>query len=157
TRRVVLTPGEHRLRFEGVADGIEPASAIVTGLPSGVIEKNRDAALLSPSALVESAAAQGGRVLFVRTNPKTGATTQVQGTIRTGTANDGIVVETPDGVEALRCSGLPETFSFQSSTTGLSAVPTLSVLTRTTVPVEAVVQLSYLSRGFDWAADYTGD
>jgi hypothetical protein len=50
TRRVVLMPGQHRLRFEGVADGIEPASAIVTGLPSGVIEKNRDAALLSPAA-----------------------------------------------------------------------------------------------------------
>src|SRR5690242_8374850 len=38
TRRVVLPPGEHQLRFEGVADGIEAVSAIVTGLPSGVIE-----------------------------------------------------------------------------------------------------------------------
>jgi hypothetical protein len=29
TRRVVLMPGQHRLRFEGVADGIEPASAFL--------------------------------------------------------------------------------------------------------------------------------
>ncbi len=73
TRRVVIPPGEHTLRFEGVADGIEPVSAIVTGLPSGVIEKNRDAALLSPEALVDATQAQGGRVQLLRTDPATGA------------------------------------------------------------------------------------
>ena len=69
----------------------------------------------------------------------------------------GVVFETPNGIEALRCSGLPETFDFDAATTGLVAVPTLSVLTRVETQVEAVVQLSYLSRGFDWAADYVGD
>ena len=138
TRRVVLTPGQHRLRFEGVADGIEPASAIVTGLPSGVIEKNRDAALLSPAALVDAAEAQQGRVLLSRTAPN-GITTRREGVIRSG-AEGGVVFETPDGVEALRCSGLAETVTFESTRTGLSAQPT--------------VQLSYLARGFDWAADY---
>lgn len=156
TRRVVLSPGAHTLRFEGVADGIEPASAIVTGLPSGVIEKNRDAALISPSALVESAQGQGGRVLLARTNPATGAVARSEGVIRSA-ADGGVVFETPDGIEALRCSGLSETFGFQSGTTGLSAVPTLSVFTRVTEPVEAMVQLSYLARGFDWAADYVAN
>ncbi len=156
TRRVLLTPGVHRLRFEGVADGIEPASAIVTGLPSGVIEKNRDAMLLSPSALIAAAAEQAGRVSLTRTDPATGVTTRTQGTIRSG-ADGGVVFETPEGIEALRCSGLPETFSFESPTTGLSATPTLSVSTRVTEPVEAIIQLSYLSRGFDWAADYVAD
>ena len=152
TRRVVIPPGEHSLRFEGVADGIEPVSAIVTGLPSGVIEKNRDAALLSPEALVDATQAQGGRVQLLRTDPATGATQRTQGVIRS--AANGVVVETPDGVEALRCSGLPETFAFDAVGAGLSAKPTLSVLTRTTTRVEAVVQLSYLARGFDWSADY---
>jgi len=152
TRRVVLTPGQHRLRFEGVADGIEPASAIVTGLPSGVIEKNRDAALLSPAALVDAAEAQQGRVLLSRTAPN-GITTRREGVIRSG-AEGGVVFETPDGVEALRCSGLAETVTFESTRTGLSAQPTLSVLTRVNQRIEATVQLSYLARGFDWAADY---
>lgn len=156
TRRVVIPAGEHRLRFEGVADGIEPASAIVTGLPSGVIEKNRDAALLSPSALVNAAADRDGRVMLTRSDPATGKTIRVEANIRSA-AEGGVVFETPDGVEALRCSGMPETFSFNPTTTGLSAKPTLSVLTRTDKPVEAVVQLSYLSRGFDWAADYTAN
>jgi len=153
SRRVVLAPGEHRLRFEGVADGIEPASAIVTGLPSGVVEKNRDAALLSPSALIESAQTRNGRVLLARTNPATGATSRTEGTIRSA-ADGGVVFETPAGIEALRCSGLSETFDFEASTSGLSPLPTLSVITRVAQRVEAVVQLSYLARGFDWSADY---
>ena len=156
TRRVVIPAGEHRLRFEGVADGIEPVSAIVTGLPSGVVEKNRDAALLSPSALVDAAADRDGRVMLARTDPATGKTTRVDGKVRSG-AGGGVVFETPDGIEALRCSGMPETFSFNATTTGLSARPTLSVLTRTDKPIEAVVQLSYLARGFDWSADYTAN
>ncbi len=155
TRRVQLTPGDVTLRFEGVADGIEPVSAIVTGLPAGVVEKNRDAMLLSPSALVEAAAGQEGRVDLMRTDPKTGVTTRTRGTIRAG--EDGVVFETPEGIEALRCSGLSETVSFEESASGLSSTPTLSVRTRVTQPVEAIIQISYLARGFDWAADYVAD
>lgn len=150
SREVILPPGDSRLRFEGVADGIEPASAIVTGLPSGVIEKNRDAALLSPSALV--AAAVGKQVMLVRTDPKTGRATRIPGEIASDA--DGVVFKTVAGFEALRCSGLPESFNFEAGTTGLSARPTLSVLTKSDQPVRAMVTLSYLARGFDWAADY---
>lgn len=155
TRRVVLTPGEHRLRFEGVADGIEPATAIVTGLPSGVIEKNRDAMLLSPSALVDAALGQQDRVLLNRTDPVTGRTTRTPAVVRS--SGDGVVFETANGIEALRCTGQQETFDFETSASGLSASPTLSVLTRVTERIEAVVQLSYISTGFDWSADYVAD
>jgi hypothetical protein len=148
TRTVRLPAGESRLRFEGVADGIEPASAIVAGLP-GVIEKNREGQLLSPSALI--AAAVGKPVVFVRTNAKTGKTEQLPGTILSD-AEGGVVFQTAQGVEALRCSGLAETFEFSS--TELSALPTLSVLVRATQATTATVTLSYLARGFDWAADY---
>lgn len=151
TREVQLPSGTSRLRFEGVADGIEAASAIVTGLPEGVIEKDRDAHLLSPSALV--AAAVGKPVTLVRTHPKTGQVTRVTGTIVSG-ADGGVVFRSVEGIEALRCSGLPETFDFDPVTTGLSARPTLSVLTRSDRPMTATVTLSYLAHGFDWAADY---
>ena len=151
TRAVTLPAGESRLRFEGVADGIDPASAIVTGLPSGVIEKNRDAHLLSPSALV--ALTVGRPVVLVRTRPKGGGTDRVEGRVLSD-AEGGVVFQTADGIEALRCSGLPETFSFDRDMPGLSAQPTLSVLTRSDRPLSAVVTLSYLAGGFDWAADY---
>ena len=35
TRLVRLPAGVSRVRFEGVADGIEPSSALITGLPGG--------------------------------------------------------------------------------------------------------------------------
>lgn len=54
TRVVDLPAGEFVLRFEGVAEGAFPETAIVSGLPHGVIEKNRDARLLSPSGLVDA-------------------------------------------------------------------------------------------------------
>lgn len=156
TRRVSIPAGLHRIRFEGVADGIDAPSAIVTGLPDGVLEKNRDYTELSPSTLIAAAASNGDRVFLNRTNPATGAITSTEAKIRSGERN-GILFETAGGVEALRCSGLPETFSFNTSGAGLSALPTLSVLTRSEKPIEAVVQLSYLSVGFDWAASYTAD
>jgi hypothetical protein len=150
TRTIRLPAGESRVRFEGVADGIEPASALVTGLPAGVIEKNRDANLLSPATLI--AAAVGKPVTLLRSNPKTGRTESVPGTIISDA--DGVVFQTSMGVEALRCSGLPEAFTY-TPVTGPSATPTLSVLVRTEHPMTQVITLSYLAHAFDWSADYT--
>jgi hypothetical protein len=150
TRTVHLPAGRSQLRFEGVADGIEPVSAIVTGLPAGVIEKNREGKLLSPSALIGAAA--GKPVTLLRTDKKTGRLQRLSGTVISD-AGGGVVFETAEGIEALRCSGLPETFSF-SGVTDLKATPTLSVLVQSSHATTRTVTLSYLARGFDWAADY---
>ena len=155
TRTVDLPAGLSRLRFEGVADGIEPASAILTGLPSGVIEKNRDAHLLSPSALV--ALSVGQPVVLVRRRPKVTAAERVEGRILSDAEGGVVFAKAEGGIEALRCSGLSETFSFSADTPGLSARPTLSVLIRTTAPVRATVTLTYIAGGFDWSADYVAD
>jgi hypothetical protein len=150
TRLVRLPAGVSRVRFEGVADGIEPSSALITGLPGKVIEKNRDARLLSPAALIASAVAKP--VELLRSNRKTGAQ-RLSGTILSD-AGGGVVFKTVEGIEALRCSGLPETFSFEPLA-DLSARPTLSVEVLAPSAVTQEVTLSYLARGFDWAADYT--
>jgi len=151
TRMVRLPAGLSRLRFEGVADGIEAQSAIITGLPEGIIEKNRDARVLSPSALL--AATVGKSVELLRTDRKTGRTERVPGTILSD-AQGGVVFRTVDGIETLRCSGLPESLAFELDGVP-SARPSLSVLIRTPTAVTGKVTLSYLSRGFDWAADYS--
>ena len=149
TRSVQIPPGVNRIRFEGVADGIEPASAIVVGFPDGVIEKNRDGRLLSPSAL--AAAAAGKQMTLLRTDRKTGRLTRTLGTILSDA--EGVVFQTPAGIEALRCSGMPESFSFEGIK-DLAATPTLSVLVHSSQAVQKTVTLSYLAHGFDWAADY---
>ena len=150
TRRVTIPAGESDIRFEGVAGGIVPQSAIVTGLPD-TVERNRDAYLLSPGTLLDRSL--GRRVHLRRTSHATGAVREHEAVIRSG-ADGAVVLETADGVEALRCTGLAETLIYDEVPAGLSARPTLSVRARSSAPVTATVTLSYLATGFDWQANY---
>ncbi|HEY6965206.1 MAG TPA: hypothetical protein VI407_08305 [Erythrobacter sp.] len=153
TRRVTLPPGESTIRFEGVAEGMIGVSAIVTGLPGGTIEKNRNAALLSPAALVDGTL--GNRVTITRTNPATGKQVSESAVVRTR-ADGGLVLQTSQGFEAVRCSGLPETLTFDRVPAGLSAAPVFSVDTRSDEGGTFDVTLTYLAWGFDWQANYVG-
>jgi hypothetical protein len=150
-RRIRVAAGESEIRFEGVASGLIPQSAIVSGLPEGIVERNRDAYLLSPGTLVDRSL--GRRVRLRRTSLATGAVRETDAVIRTG-AEGAVVLQTAEGFEALRCTGLPQTLVYDSVPEGLSARPTLSVRARATQPVDAVVTLSYLATGFDWQANY---
>ncbi|MGC4252825.1 MAG: hypothetical protein QM605_15490 [Sphingobium sp.] len=150
-RRIALPAGESTIRFEGVADGMIAVSAVVTGLPGGVVQKNRDAKLLSPAALVDGTL--GRAVHLRRTDPATGKVTEQDAIIRSA-SSQALVLETAQGVEGLRCSGLPESISYDSLPADLSIRPTLSVTTQSPAAGEAEVTLTYLSTGFDWAANY---
>ncbi len=153
TRHVRLPAGTSELRFEGVTGGIVPQSAIVTGLGPAVLEKNRDARLLSPGALLD--ASLGERLTLRRTSRATGQTVVQDAIVRS--TGDGVVIQTAAGIEALRCTGLAETLTARDVPTGLSAKPTLSVRVRSPQPVEADVTLSYISNNFDWQANYIAE
>lgn len=153
TRRVTLPPGESTIRFEGVAEGMIGVSAIVTGLPGGTIEKNRNAQLLSPAALVDGTL--GNRVTITRMNPATGKQVSESAVVRTR-ADGGLVLQTGQGFEAVQCSGLPETLTYNRIPAGLSAQPVFSVDTRSAEGGTYDVTLTYLAWGFDWQADYVG-
>jgi len=152
-RRVRIPAGESTIRFEGVAGGIVPQSAIVTGFPEGILERNRDAYLLSPATLLDRSL--GRRVHLRRTSP-TGEVREQEAVVRSSAAG-AVVVETSDGIEALRCTGIPETIVYDEVPAGLSARPTLSVRTRAAAPVDAEVTLSYVATGFDWQANYIAE
>ena len=153
TRRVRIPAGESELRFEGVTSGIVPQSAIVTGLGGAVLEKNRDARLLSPGSLLD--ASLGERLTLRRTDKATGKV-RVQDAIVRATS-DGVAVQTADGIEALRCTGVPETLIAAEVPQGLSAKPTLSVRVRSPQPVERDITLSYITNNFDWQANYVAE
>lgn len=153
TRTVTLPPGESTIRFEGVAEGMVAVSAIVTGLPGGTIEKNRNADLLSPAALVDGTL--GNRVTVTRTNPATGQEVAESAVIRTR-ADGGLVLQTSQGYEAVRCAGVPERLSFDRVPDGLSAQPVFSIDTRDASGGTYQVVLTYLAWGFDWQAHYVG-
>lgn len=151
TRQIAIPAGESTIRFEGVAEGMVAVSAVVTGLPGGVVQKNRDTALLSPASLLDGTL--GNRVHLRRTNATTGVVREYDAVIRSG-ADGAVVLQTAEGFEALRCTGLPETLVYNGVPAGLSDKPVLSVTTRSAAAVTATVTLTYLATGFDWAANY---
>ncbi|RVQ65770.1 hypothetical protein EKN06_12640 [Croceicoccus ponticola] len=151
TRTVTLPPGESRIRFDGVAESMVAVSAIVTGLPEGTIEKNRNAEILSPAALVDGTL--GNRVTITRTNPATGAQQSESAIVRTR-ADGGLVLQTAEGFEAVQCAGIPEKLTFDRVPDGLSANPVYTVDTRSAQGGTYTVRLTYLASGFDWSAHY---
>lgn len=154
TRTVTLPAGTSVLRFEGVAEGLLPETAVLSGLPGGVIEKNRDARLLSPAGLVDAYLKRS--VTLRRTSLATGKVVEQDAVIQSG-PNGGVIVQTAAGVEALACSGLPERMLYRQVSKDLSAKPTLSVLVESKGARTVKVQLLYLAEGFDWAANYVAD
>jgi hypothetical protein len=151
TRRITVPAGPATIRFAGVAEGMVAVSAVIRGLPGGIIEQNRDKKLLSPGALVDGTL--GNRVALRRTDPATGAVTEREAVIRSG-SQGALVVETESGIEALQCSGLPEKILYETLPGGLFATPVLSVDTISPEAATAEVTLTYLAAGFDWNADY---
>ena len=151
TRTVTIPAGESVIRFEGVAEGMFPESAIVTGLPKGVKEKNRDARLLSPQGLVDAYLKR--QVTLTRTSKATGAVRTQEAFITAGPGG-GVILQTAEGYEALHCTGLPERMGYGGVPANLSAKPTLSVITNSDVAVTAKLTLTYMAAGFDWQANY---
>jgi hypothetical protein len=151
TRTITLPAGESVVRFEGVSEGLFPETAIVTGLPRGVKEKNRDARLLSPAGLVDAYLKR--QVKVTRTDKATGKTKEQDAMVTAG-PDGGVILQTGEGYEALRCTGLPERMRYGGKPKDLSAKPTLSVITTSDKAVTAKVTLTYMAAGFDWQANY---
>ena len=154
TRTVEIPAGSATIRFEGVAGGMLPESALVSGLPGGVREKNLDADLLSARNLY--ARAFGRPVILRRHSGKNGkgTVTEERAVIRSG-ADGAAIVQTRDGFEVADCGrGISDTLAYTEMPDGLSARPTLSVRTESAVAAQAKITLSYLSWGFDWQTNY---
>ncbi|MDV3459401.1 hypothetical protein RZN05_20575 [Sphingomonas sp. HF-S4] len=150
-RTVTIPSGRAVIRFEGVAGGLLPESAIVTGLPAGVREKNLDADLLSPRSLY--ARSFGRPVILRRTDPNTGTVREERAVIRSG--EDGAaILQTESGFEAINCGPLFEQPVYQGVPAGLSPRPTLSIETDSPAAATVTLSLSYLAWGFDWQANY---
>ena len=143
TRTIQIPAGESVVRFEGVSEGLYPETAIVTGLPKGVREKNRDARLLSPAGLVDAYLKR--QVKLTRTDKATGKTSEEMALVTAG-PNGGVILQTDAGYEALRCTGLPERMRYGALPEDLSPKPTLSVITTSERPVTAKVTLTYMVR-----------
>ena len=148
TRTITLPPGVVTVRFEGVAGGIVPQSAILFGTDPR--ERNRDAALLSQKGLVD--AYTGQQVTLRRFDAATGKTVEERATIRS--AADRMVITTSRGAEAVYCTGLAQTLLYPGAPANLSAKPVLSMTTKDQPGGQVTITLAYIATGFDWDATY---
>ena len=149
-----MPAGESELRFEGVTGGIVPQSAIVTGLGEAVLEKNRDARLLSPGALLN--ASLGERLTLRRTSDATGNVREQDAIVR-ATA-DGVVIadrRRDRGAPLHRPSGDPACRPGSGRAVGQAYA--VGPRPQSAAPIERDVTLSYITNNFDWQADYIGE
>jgi hypothetical protein len=150
TRTVDLPAGAVTLVVEGVVETLLPQSAIVTELGRRLAESNFDFNRLRPTSLLERSI--GDVVTITRTNPATGRVTREEATIVA--VDEGVMLQTADGTEALYCSGLPERLELARVPDELLAKPRLSVKLAAGEAGPRAIKVSYLAHGFAWGSDY---
>ena len=151
-RRVDLPAGLTRLSLREVAAQMRPETALlraVTGQPLSLIEQNFDFDLLTPEKLLEKYV--GKSVSIIRTNPATGIETTEQAQVLA--ANNGLVLKIGDRIE----TGIPGRIVYSDVPANLRDRPTLVMSLNNSGAAQQDVELSYLTGGLAWKADYVAE
>jgi len=151
TRTVDLPAEPVTLTFAGVVETLIPQSAVVQQLDRKLEERNYDYDRLAPASLLRKSV--GKTVTLTRTAPGSGKVTQVRAVI-VAANDDGITLRTEQGNEALHCSGIPESLTFDEMPAELHPEPKLSVRLAGGTPGKQTIRVSYLAQGFAWASAY---
>ena len=152
-RRVTLPAGPAELAFRDVSAKIQPETALrrgVDGAAPRVIEQNFDFDLLTPAKLLEKYV--GREVGVIQTHPTTGEETEESATVLA--ASDGVVLRIGDRIEA---GTLPGRIVYRDIPTNLRDRPTLVMTLDGAEAGERTLELSYLTGGLEWQADYVGE
>ena len=149
-RQLDIPANRSRQEFPDVSAQIRPETVTLTGPGIGIVEQNFDFDLLSPQALMQKAV--GETITLVRTNPATGA--EVREQARVLAVNGGVVLQIGNRIEVLRDDGLPVRVIFDQVPENLRARPTLSVTFDSRRGGTRPVNLTYLTNGLAWQADY---
>jgi hypothetical protein len=164
-RRVKVGNGENLLAWRDVSARIQPETALLRSLDGRkltLLEQNFDFDLLTPQKLLEESV--GDSVRVIRHQPITGVEVSEYATVLA--ANNGVVLKFSDRVE----TGIPNPgrLAFAGVPAHLRDRPTLSMVFRTEVaptgfltPANATgeqgMELSYLTGGLTWKADYVAE
>ena len=153
TRRVQLDQGQNRLALREVSGRMRPETAQLRSLTHpgslSLLEQNFDFDLLTPAKLLEKYV--GRPVRIVRTHPTTGAESIETATVLA--ANSGVVLKIGDRIE----TGVPGRIVFDGVPPNLRDRPTLVTELASSRAGTQTVELSYLSGGLAWKADYVAE
>lgn len=149
-RQLNIPAGRSVQAFPGVSGQIRAETVGFNAANTGIIEQNFDYDLLSPQKLMEKAV--GETVTIVRINPATGVERRERAKVLA--ANGGVVLQIGSRIEVLRDDRLPTRVIFDKVPSNLRARPTLSVTLNSSRGGRRPAQLSYLTSGMGWKADY---
>jgi hypothetical protein len=152
-RRVTFEAGRNRLALREVSGRMRPETALLRSVSHpgslSLLEQNFDFDLLTPAKLLEKYVGRNVRV--IRTHPTTGAETIETATILA--ANGGVVMRIGDRIE----TGLPGRIVYDGVPANLRDRPTLVTELDAARAGSQSVELSYLSAGLAWKADYVAE
>ncbi|MHB1144006.1 MAG: DUF4139 domain-containing protein [Thiobacillus sp.] len=152
-RRVRLARDLNQLAWRGVSAQMRPETAQLRNMsnPGGfrLQEQNFEFDLLTPQKLLEKYI--GREVSVIRTHPASGAETRETATVLA--SNGGVVLKFADRIE----TGVPGRLAFPGVPDTLRDQPTLviSLLNPSAGPQN--LELSYLTGGLSWRADYVAE
>ncbi len=153
TRKIRLDRDFNKLAWREVSAQMRPETAQLRNLsnPAGfrLQEQNFDFDLLTPQKLLEKYV--GKEVTVIRTNPATGAETRETATVLA--TNGGVVLRFADRIE----TGFPGRLAFSGVPDNLRDKPTLVVSLINPSAGEQGLELSYLTGGLSWRADYVAE
>lgn len=152
-RKINLKNGLNSVALRDVSAQIRPETALLRSLTSAgslsVLEQNFDFDLLTPQKLLEKYV--GKSVGITRMNPATGVETTEQAQVLS--ANNGVVLKIGDRIE----TGIPGRIVYSDVPANLRDRPTLVVQLQNKGATEQNVELSYLTGGLGWKADYVAE
>ena len=152
-RRLTMGQGPNRLALREVSGQMRAETASLRSLSHpgslALLEQNFDFDLLTPAKLLEKYV--GRDVRIVRTHPATGAEILESATVLA--ASSGVVLKIGDRIE----TGIPGRIVYDSVPANLRDRPTLVSELTSTRTGQQTVELSYLSGGLSWKADYVAE
>ncbi|MDP1646083.1 MAG: DUF4139 domain-containing protein [Thiobacillus sp.] len=152
-RRVRLARDFNQLAWREVSAQMRPETAQLRNVSNPVgfrlQEQNFDFDLLTPQKLLEKYV--GREVSVIRTHPTTGAETREAATVLA--THGGVVLQFADRTE----TGVPGRLAFPGVPDTLRDRPTLVISLANPVAGTQDLELSYLTGGLSWRADYVAE
>lgn len=152
-RKIKLNQGSNTLALRDVSAQIRPETALLRSLTNSgnfiTTEQNFDFDLLTPQKLLEKYV--GKTIRIAKTNAKTGE--EIIETALVLSANNGLVVKIGDRIETNPTGRI----IYDNVPANLRDRPTLVTQLQNKTAGEQSVELSYLTGGLGWKADYVAE
>ena len=156
-RTVRLSKGDARLAFEEVSTQIRPETALLRDLTERngfwVAEQNFDFDLLTPEKLLDKYVGRQVTVVRAQPNPDSAGAKEIRETATVLSTNGGVVLQYPDRIE----TGINGRIVYPDVPSNLRARPTLVISLHSPAEKAQTLELSYLTGGLSWKADYVAN